>query len=201
MEYRGLEKILGTYINKLLSNYDADGCVKLSFNQSGTDTGRFSSPGGKGIEEDGYSGTNVQSIPKKPDEDNPWMDMRQAFIPRPGMTMVAADYENEEMRIATNYSLETKWIDAVKNNIDFHTATGAIIAGGKSPDQVTPSERKLGKCVAKGTLIASECGWVPIEELKKGYKVLTHTGDLKRITKVWNMGTKPGVCIKDYSWA
>ena len=135
MEYRGLEKILGTYINKLLSNYDADGCVKLSFNQSGTDTGRFSSPGGKGIEEDGYSGTNVQSIPKKPDEDNPWMDMRQAFIPRPGMTMVAADYENEEMRIATNYSLETKWIDAVKNNIDFHTATGAIIAGGKPPDK------------------------------------------------------------------
>ena len=196
MEYRGLEKILGTYINKLLSNYDADGCVKLSFNQSGTDTGRFSSPGGKGIEEDGYSGTNVQSIPKKPDEDNPWMDMRQAFIPRPGMTMVAADYENEEMRIATNYSLETKWIDAVKNNIDFHTATGAIIAGGKPPDQVTPSERKLGKCVAKGTLIASECGWVPIEELKKGYKVLTHTGDLKRITKVWNMGTKPGVVLK-----
>ena len=50
--------------------------------------------------------------------------------------------------------------------------------------------------MAKGTLIASECGWVPIEELKKGYKVLTHTGDLKRITKVWNMGTKPGVVLK-----
>ena len=144
MEYRGLEKVLGTYILKLLSNYDEDGCVKLSFNQSGTDTGRFSSPGGQGIDEDGYSGTNVQSIPKKPDEDNPWMDMRQSFIPRPGMTMVAADYENEEMRIATNYSNETKWIDAVKNNIDFHTATGAIIAG-KDASQVTSSERRLGK--------------------------------------------------------
>jgi DNA polymerase I - 3''-5'' exonuclease and polymerase domains len=195
MEYRGLDKILNTYINKLLSNYDEDECVKLCFNQSGTDTGRFSSPGGAGIDDDGYSGTNVQSIPKKPDEDNPWMDMRKAFIPRPGKTMVAADYENEEMRIATNYSLETKWIDAVKNNIDFHTTTGAIIAGGKDAKDVTSSERKLGKCVAKGTLIASEHGWLPIESLKKGDKVITHTGELKKITKVWSMGTKPGIAF------
>lgn len=145
--YRSLEKSLGTYINNLLNNHDEEGFIKLGFNQSGTDTGRFSSPGGQGLEEDGYCGVNVQSIPKAvkdgdSGEDLP--DIRKAMVARPGKTIVAADYENEEMRVAANLSGEKAWIDAVNNGIDFHTATGAIIAG-KPVGEVTSDERKLGK--------------------------------------------------------
>ena len=145
--FRSLEKSLGTYINNLLSNHDEDGFIKLGFHQSGTDTGRFSSPGGQGLKEDGYCGVNVQSIPKSvkdndTGEDLP--DLRKAMVARPGKTMVAADYENEEMRVAANLSKETTWIDAVNKGIDFHTATGAVIAG-KSPSEITPAERALGK--------------------------------------------------------
>lgn len=145
--YRSLEKSLGTYIENLINNVDEDGCVKFGFHQSGTDTGRFSSPGGSGLLEDGYSGVNVQSVPKATKDDDSGEDLpdiRRSVIARDGKTIVAADYENEEMRVAANLSNETTWIDAVNKGIDFHTATGAIISG-KSTDAVTPEERKLGK--------------------------------------------------------
>lgn len=194
IEFRELEKALNTYINNLLANRDENDCVKLGFHQSGTDTGRFSSPGGMGIKEDGYSGVNIQSTPKIPPEENPWLDLRKAFIARPGKTIVAVDYENEEMRVATNLSKETTWIEALHKGADFHTATGAIISG-KDIKDVTKVERQKGKCVAKGTLIASKRGWVPIENLKVGDLVITHKGDLKKVSKIWDMGIKHGVLI------
>jgi len=145
--YRCLEKSLGTYIKNLLLNQDDDGCIKLGFHQVGTETGRFSSPGGQGIDIDGYCGVNVQSIPKSTkdnDSGEELPDIRKAFIARPGKTIVAADFENEEMRVAANLSRETTWINAVNNGVDFHTATGAGIAG-KPIDKITPAERALGK--------------------------------------------------------
>lgn len=198
LEFRNLGKLTGTYIKKLLLNTDEEGFVKLGFNQVGTDTGRFSSPGGAGLEVDGYSGVNFQSMPKKPDKKNPELDLRKALTVRDSdKTMVAIDYENEEMRVATNLSRETVWIESIKKGVDFHTATGALVSG-KNVEDITPDspERRIGKCVAKGTRIASENGWIPIENLKVGDKVITHRGDLKKITKIWNMGTKPGIKIQ-----
>lgn len=146
VEYRELDKVLNTYIKNLLRNYDEDSCVKLGFHQSGTDTGRFSSPGGMGLNEDGYSGVNVQSIPKIPPDHSKYLDMRKAFIAREGKTFVAIDYANEEMRVATNLSKEGTWIKAINEGVDFHTATGAIISG-KDVNDVTKEERKVGKQV------------------------------------------------------
>lgn len=172
VEFRKLGKLLNTYINNLLKNCDDDGCVKLNFKQTGTETGRFSSPGGKGLLVDGLAGVNVQAITKEPTEDNPDMDLRKSFIARPGMTMVAIDYENEEMRIATNLSHETTWIDSIKNEIDFHTSTGAIIAG-KDPKDVTKAERRIGKTVnflalyLGGPLTLSKQAKVTLQEAKK----------------------------------
>jgi hypothetical protein len=59
---------------------------------------------------------------------------------------VAIDYANEEMRVATNISDETRWIESIKKGIDFHTATGAIISG-KDPKDVLKAERQIGKTV------------------------------------------------------
>ncbi len=144
LEYRKLEKLAGTYLKKLYLNTDPEGFIKLGFNQSGTDTGRFSSPGGFGLEVDGYSGVNIQSMPKKASKANPDLDLREAFVARDGFTLVAIDYENEEMRVATNLSHEKVWADAVRNGVDFHTTTAALISG-KDVKDVTPDERKVGK--------------------------------------------------------
>ena len=146
VEYRGMEKVLSTYIENLLKNHDEEDCVKLNFKQTGTDTGRFSAPGGDGLKMDGCSGVNVQSMPKMPDEKDPDFDLRSSFVAREGNTLVAADYATEEYRIATNISREATWIKFFKDGIDFHTATGAIISG-KNPKDVTKAERKIGKTV------------------------------------------------------
>lgn len=60
--FRTLLKIEGTYVRPLLANcHPADGTVKFDFNQFGTDTGRFSSDGGR--PDQGSSGVNIQSMP------------------------------------------------------------------------------------------------------------------------------------------
>ena len=139
IEYRETDKTLGTYIEKILQNCDEDGCIKLSFNQSGTETGRFSSPGGQGINADGYGGINVQSIPKDPDGPT---DMRRAFVPRPGKKLVAMDFSNEELRVATNLSREPKWIDEFLKGSDLHRATAKLIYRKDDP---TDRERAVSK--------------------------------------------------------
>jgi DNA polymerase I len=141
--YREMEKALGTYVENLINNCDEDDCVKFSFNQNGTDTGRFSSPGGKGIEEDGYSAVNVQSIPAKHNE--PLPDIRKAFIARPGKKIVAIDFSGEELRVAANLSGEKKWIDEfLFGSADLHTATAKAIF---KKEEITPDERKIAKKV------------------------------------------------------
>ena len=143
MAYRGLEKSLGTYIENLLNNHDEQDCVKLSFNQSGTDTGRFSSPGGRGINVDGYSATNVQSLPTNYDEGDP--DVRGCFIARLGYKIVAIDYSGEELRVAANLSKEPKWLEEfLHGSADLHTATAKAIF---KKEKVEKAERQLAKTV------------------------------------------------------
>jgi DNA polymerase I-like protein with 3'-5' exonuclease and polymerase domains/intein/homing endonuclease len=191
IEFRELEKSLGTYIENLLSNCDEDSCIKLSFNQNGTDTGRFSSPGGHGRDIDGYSGVNVQSIPANYSASAP--DIRRAFRARPGKKLVAMDFSGEELRVATNLSKEPKWINEfLHGSADLHTTTGKAIF---KKEEISKAERQIAKCVAKGTFVASDRGWIPVEKLTINDKVLTHTGNLKKIEKVWDMGIKPGIQI------
>lgn len=143
IECRELEKSLGTYIENLLNNCDEDGCVKVSFNQNGTDTGRFSSPGGHGINIDGYSAVNVQSIPANYSASAP--DIRKAFKARPGNKIVAMDFSGEELRVATNLSLEPKWMDELLHgSADLHTATGKAIY---KKDEISKAERQVSKTI------------------------------------------------------
>jgi DNA polymerase I len=143
VEFRELEKSLGTYINNLLLNHDENNCIKLGFNQNGTDTGRFSSPGGEGIDHDGYCGVNVQALPSNYSDTAP--DIRKAFIARPGFKIVACDYSGEELRVATNLSREPQWVEEfLYGKADIHTKTAQIIFGRQ---EITKAERQLGKTI------------------------------------------------------
>lgn len=138
---RKLEKTLGTYIENLLNNCDEEGFIKLGFSQNGTDTGRFSSPGGKGLHEDGYCGVNIQSIPANYDEHVP--DVRKAFRARPGKKIVACDFSGEELRVAANLSKEKKWVDEfLYGSADLHTATGKTVF---KKEEISKAERQLAK--------------------------------------------------------
>lgn len=194
LTYRGYVKIKGTYLDNWLNNVDENDEAKFKMNQIQADTGRFSGSGGYGINVDGYCGVNCQNIPTW-DKSNPHsINLRRAMVAHDGFKMLSIDYSGEELRIATNFSREPKWVNEfLYGTGDLHTITGKIITG---KSEITKKERSLGKCVAKGTLIASERGWIPIENLKVGDMVISHTGELRAITDVWDMGVKPGIRIE-----
>jgi len=197
LSYRHMQKVVGTYVNNLIMNADENSCVRFQMNQNRADTGRFTATGGSGLYEDGYSGVNCQNIPayKKKDPDS--IDLRRALIARPGKKIVTIDYSGEELRIATNLSKEPNWLEEFINGSgDLHTITARAIY---QKDAVDKDERSVGKCVAKGTLIASGRGWVPIEELSPKDRVITHTGALKKIDSVHDMGVKAGCIIETSS--
>lgn len=122
LKWRKSEKVIGTYINNLLDNHDEDGCIKIGLNQQGTESGRFSSRGGKGIKVDGGCKVNIQNIPPV---------IRQAFKARKGYRLTCIDFAGQELRIMANCSGETRWIEEYlgKPDPDIHGNTTTIVFG------------------------------------------------------------------------
>lgn len=80
LKYRELEKLVGTYIDKLPNCVDpADHRIHGKFNQYGADTGRFSS-----------SDPNLQNIPSHN------KDIRQMFVASAGCVLLSSDFSQQE---------------------------------------------------------------------------------------------------------
>ena len=110
LEKRGLEKLVGTYIDKIPKCVNEfDGKLHAHFNQLGTDTGRFSS-----------SDPNLQNIPSKNKE------IRLMFVPSPGYVMVGGDFSQQEPRLLSNYSMDENMMNAYRQGKDLYAtiATG-----------------------------------------------------------------------------
>lgn len=114
LEYRGLKKLLGTYVDALPQLINPrTGRIHASFNQAVTATGRLSS-----------SNPNLQNIPIR-DEDG--KEIRKAFIPDEGCEFFSADYSQIELRIMAHLSEDPNMIDAFLSGHDIHAATAAKI--------------------------------------------------------------------------
>ena len=114
LEYRGLKKLLSTYIDALPQLINPrTGRIHTSFNQTVTATGRLSS-----------SNPNLQNIPIR-DEDG--KEIRKAFIPDDGCSFFSADYSQIELRIMAHLSKDKNMIDAFLSGYDIHAATAAKI--------------------------------------------------------------------------
>ena len=80
LEYRTVEKLISTYIDKLPKCINPnDGRIHCSFNQYGADTGRMSS-----------SDPNLQNIPSHN------KDIRKMFIASPGYVLMSSDFSQQE---------------------------------------------------------------------------------------------------------
>ena len=80
LEYRGIEKLIGTYIDKLPNCLNPnDHRLHCKFNQYGADTGRFSS-----------SDPNLQNIPSHN------KDIRPMFIATNGYVLMSSDFSQQE---------------------------------------------------------------------------------------------------------
>jgi DNA polymerase-1 len=114
MEYRELSKLENTYLDALPAMVNREtGRIHTSFNQTVAATGRLSS-----------SDPNLQNIPIRRELGR---DIRKGFIPRPGWTLLAADYSQIELRLLAHLSGDPAFVDAFKAGGDIHRQTAAII--------------------------------------------------------------------------
>ena len=114
LEMRGLNKLLGTYIEALpeLINKRTNH-IHTSFNQAITATGRLSS-----------SNPNLQNIPIR---DDMGKEIRKAFIPEKGEVFVSADYSQIELRLMAHLSQDKNMIEDFLSDNDIHKATAAKV--------------------------------------------------------------------------
>ena len=134
ISYREEDKVLGTYLESLSTNADANDELRFQFKQTGAATGRFSAPAGDN--DQGFSGIPIHGIPST-------SDIRQCFVARDGYTMVKCDYAGQELRIVTNLSNEPVWVkEFVEGDGDLHSITARAFF---NKPEVTKDERAKGK--------------------------------------------------------
>jgi len=138
LDYRGLKKLLSTYIDALpLLINPKTGKVHTSYNQTVTATGRLSS-----------SNPNLQNIPIR---DEQGKEIRKAFIPDANSIFLSADYSQIELRIMAHLSGDINMLDAFISGQDIHTATAAKIY--KIPlEEVTTEMRRKAKTANFGII-------------------------------------------------
>lgn len=194
VDWRGFEKMNGTYLDNLVNNLDERSELRFQFKQTGAATGRFSAPAGDPSQ--GHSGIAIHGIPGT-------SAIREAFEARDGFTMVKADFAGEELRIAANVSGEMVWIkEFLEGDGDLHSITARAFFGKQN---VSKEERGMGKCVHPDTLVyvgnslislRDALSFPDIEDTFQNAKAIIHDGDSWRdLTATFNGGTKPQVHV------
>lgn len=137
IEYRGLSKLLSTYVTGLISMIGEDGRIHPHFKQTVTATGRISC-----VE------PNLQNIPIRQEVGR---NIRKAFLPKAGSVLIGADYSQIELRVLAHLSEDDKLIEAFQNGEDIHKSTAARVFGTEK-DDVTPLQRSRAKAINFGVI-------------------------------------------------
>ena len=136
LDWRKLSKLKNTYVDTLGDlAHPETGRVHTDFNQTVAATGRLSS-----------SNPNLQNIPVRTDLGR---EVRKAFVPREGWTLLAADYVQIELRILASMSGDKALTQDFADGKDIHTATAARVFHIE-PDAVDRDQRRKAKEVNYG---------------------------------------------------
>ena len=139
LEYRGIKKLLSTYIDALPELINPKtGKIHTSFNQTVTATGRLSS-----------TNPNLQNIPIR---DEMGREIRKAFTAEnEDCTFFSADYSQIELRIMAHLSQDKHMIEAFRSGADIHAATAAKIYN-IPVEEVTSDMRRKAKTANFGII-------------------------------------------------
>jgi DNA polymerase-1 len=138
LEYRELSKLKSTYVDALPQQVNPKtGRVHTSYHQAGIVTGRIAS-----------SDPNLQNIPVRSELGR---QVRQAFIARPGWTLLSVDYSQVELRIVAHMADDPAMLSAFQAEQDIHTATAAAIYKIQQT-QVTKDMRRHAKAINFGLI-------------------------------------------------
>lgn len=106
---RNVEKLIGTYIDKMPEIALKDGRVHASYNQYGAKTGRFSS-----------QDPNLQNIPSHNKE------IRQMFKAQDGYVLIGSDFSQQEPMVTAHLSDDKKMQEAFINGKDIYATIAAL---------------------------------------------------------------------------
>ena len=136
LNYRELFKLQSTYIEPLLelAKKEQNSRIYTSFLQNGTATGRLSS-----------KNPNLQNIPVRSEIGN---QIRSAFIPKDGYSLVGIDYSQIELRLLAHFSEDKALLEAFNNNEDIHSRTAVEIFG----EEKAKENRNIAKSINFGLL-------------------------------------------------
>ncbi len=137
LEYREVQKLLGTYIEAIPPLLDEDDRLHAEFIQSGTTTGRMAS-----------ANPNLQNIPIRTERGR---KIRDAIIASEGFSLVALDYSQIELRLAALLSKDEKLCDIFKNGRDVHTEVASRVFK-VPPEKVDAEMRRRAKAINFGIL-------------------------------------------------
>ncbi|MFI3331590.1 MAG: DNA polymerase I [Rikenellaceae bacterium] len=139
LEYRGLKKLLSTYIDALPELVNpSTGRIHTSYNQAVTATGRLSS-----------TNPNLQNIPIRTEQGR---HIREAFVPwDENHVLLSVDYSQVELRIMAHLSEDEALIEAFRNGEDIHSATAAKIFNVLI-SEVTAEQRRRAKTANFGII-------------------------------------------------
>jgi len=119
LEWRGLQKLKGTYIDALPALVNPRTArVHTSFNQAVAATGRLSS-----------SDPNLQNIPIRSELGR---EIRSAFVAEPGHVLISADYSQIELRVLAHVSGDEALTSAFRRGEDIHDQTALKVFGPAS---------------------------------------------------------------------
>lgn len=128
LDYRKLDKLIGTYLIGLSKRIDPDGRIRSNFNRF-ISTGRLSS-----------SRPNLQNIPRP---ENDLFGLRSLFIAPEGKTLIVVDYSQIELRILAHFSRDPKLMEAYMKGEDIHAATAKALFD--LPEPVSEVKEKHGE--------------------------------------------------------
>jgi DNA polymerase-1 len=137
LAFRELQKLLGTYVEKMPTLVADDGRLHATFLQAGAATGRMAS-----------ENPGLQNIPIKTEYGR---RIRNAFTAAPGYLLVSIDYSQIELRIAAGLSGDEKLIKVFKDGEDVHTEVAARVFN-VAHESVTKDMRRKAKVINFGIL-------------------------------------------------
>ena len=138
IEWRQFSKLKSTYVDGLLRECNPQtGRVHTNYTLSATSTGRLSS-----------TNPNLQNIPIRTEVGR---QIRQAFIPSPGYTLISLDYSQIELRLLAHMANISVLQQAFIDQQDIHRLTASQVFN-ITYEEVTKEQRRQAKAINFGII-------------------------------------------------
>ena len=127
---RLIQKRMGAYHDGILKVLDEDDLLHIQYKMITTRTGRLS------------SSPSIHGIPKD-------KDIKKMFIARPGMTWIAADYSQAEVRMLAHFTNDSNLISSLEGDIHYNNMKKLFTLNDRDIDRMDPSRIQFLRRAAK----------------------------------------------------